>query len=221
MKNKLFTYFKISIAFALSISLFGCEDDSDIKLNAEEESDRRYKSDGDSYYIYQQNSRLKGTITSTITGSVSNIDETDSTDLPEELFGEYDFINIEFIDENLINLTRSSYSIEVDPDYNLLEKWVSKCKIIEGSKSSFENGGTIKLEILNLEEENGSYSVLSKAVFSKILNCNPENSSIELSQNNIDLLCNKNEIIWKSKNKMIGELSYFPEYKEFLKNYKK
>ena len=137
--------------------------------------------------------------------------------MPDIEAGEYRNIEIDFIDNNHVNLKLTSFSVESDHDYNLKENWITKCEIVEGSKSVFYNNGDITLKCLNCDESDLSSSVLFKGIFSKMVNSDPEKSTSILKTSNYQIVCNKKEIFWKANYNYKGEFTLDPELKELYK----
>ena len=222
------TKIKLYILVSLSISFASCNNKTenannqsyhnpDFTINLVTENEEYFKYNASKYYVYKAVSKSTGNMSTSFNSEVSKINEIDSTDLPDVEAGEYKNIQIDFIDDKHVNLKITSFSVESDPAYNLKENWITKCEIVEGSKSNFDNNGDITLKCLNCDEYDLSYSVLLKGIFSKMVNSDPEKSTSILKTSNYQIVCNKKEIFWKAKFNYKGEFTLDPELKELYK----
>ena len=227
-KNNMVSKIKLYILVILTIAMVSCGNKTenpieksynnpDFKMDIVTESEEYFKFKGGKYYVYKNLEKSTGNMSSTISNEITKINRIDSTDLPDIEAGEYRNIGIEFIDDNHVNLKLSSFRVERDPDYNVKENWITKCEIVEGSKSIFYNNGNITLKCLNCDESDLSNSVLSKGILSKMVNSDPEKSTSIFKTSNYQIVCNKKEIFWKANYNYKGEFTLDPELKELYK----
>ena len=209
-KNNMVSKIKLYILVILTIAMVSCgnktenpieksSNNPDFKMDIVIESEEYFKFKGGKYYVYKSLGKSTGNMSSTISNEITKINDIDSTDLPDIEAGEYRNIEIDFI------------------DYNLKENWITKCEIVEGSKSVFYNNGDITLKCLNCDEYDLSSSVLFKGIFSKMVNSDPEKSTSILKTSNYQIVCNKKEIFWKANYNYKGEFTLDPELKELYK----
>jgi len=215
---------KHSVLFILSILLIGCDDDSekalengaDFMCNYNFKTERIFKYDAGRYNLFKYRTESTGTYISSVDKKNTFINDVDSTDMPQIKFGEYDYVEIKFLENNKVDLIRKSYYADTDTTYNLVINWVSHCEIIKGSKSQYDRGGDIKLKSLNTDSYDANQSILEKVTFTKSRYYDPNNSKSVFKTSNMDITCNKQEIAWNSKSSWKGEFVYADEIKELL-----
>ena len=212
---------KLSFILMISMLIWGCEDKStadvnspDVKVSRDVESVRIFRFDSGRYLLASNYNKRKGSFYSAFSDETSSTNSSDSTNLPDVNIGEYDYINIKFLDKGKVDLIRKYYTISKDTTFNIKLNWVTHCEILAGSKALFEQGGDIKLKSLNTEEYDSSYSILNKVMYSKKLNFNPEKSKSVHKTNGLEITCNKQTITWKSKSTWTAEFFYDPELRE-------
>lgn len=216
---------KLPILFILAILFIACDDNdekalengADFICNYNFNTERIFKNESGRYNLFSYRTERTGTYISSIEKKNTFVNDVDSTDMPQAKFGEYDYVEIKFLEKNKVDLIRKSYAADTDTTYNLVVNWVSHCEIVEGSKNQFDLGGDIKLKSLNTDSFDANQSILKKVTFAKSRYYDPGNSKSVYKTGYMDITCNKQEIAWNSKSSWKGEFVYADEIKELLK----
>ena len=224
MTLKFNAFFLALCAGVVSMAMVGCGDDESVNnpsimFLASSDVDYRYTYDNEKYVIDRQVEKSRGLMVSSLDETINFLTSLDSTDIPDKSLGEFDYIEMEFTDEKKVNLINRSYS--VDEEYNTAVNWIAHCEVVEGSKFTFDNGENIKLKVLNNDSLDASYSVYLKAIFVKSLHADAQTSSSKYNQFNNLIVCNKNEILWKSRTLWFAKFLFDRELIELLRTYDK
>lgn len=224
MTLKFNAFFLALCAGVISMAMVGCGDDESVNnpsimFLASSDVDYRYTYDNEKYVIDRQVEKSLGLMVSSLDETMNFLTALDSTDIPDKSVGEFDYIEMEFTDEKKVKLINRSYS--VDEDYNTAVNWIIHCEVVEGSKFNFDNGENIKLKVLNNDSLDASYSVYLKAIFVKSLHADAQTSSSKYNQFNNLIVCNKNEILWKSRTLWFAKFLFDRELIELLRTYDK
>lgn len=208
MNNGLRIFFMSLCAGVLISSMTGCNDDestrdSSIIFFALSDIECRYNFDEDKYLLDSQVDKSFGLMASSLNSSIEYLNDIDSNDLPDKSIGEFEYMEMKFVDDRTVNLINRSYT--VDDDYNTSINWVLNCKVIGGSKLNFDKGENIELKLINQASRDSSYSVYLKACLAKSFHADPQKSKCIYDQFGDQIICNKNQISWKAKSIWISK----------------
>lgn len=131
--------------------------------------------------------------------------EINST-LPDKKKGEFDNIDLNFIDNNTLYLISTSYYIH--DKFNTNWKLKIRCNIIEGSRESYLNGETIKAKPIESRELDNINSVYTKAALTRDLFFNPYKSSFNYSSADETYSINKKRITYKGKSSISCKIKF-------------
>lgn len=194
-------------AFLFILFLFiSCSSDDnngpteELKMESNFEQKYEYSYMNGVYSLNKMFDKTTGSITRA-NGEVEDNSSIDSTDLPNEEFGEYNNFEITSIDDNEVVLLNNIYSSE--DGYNTKTIWRFKCEITNGSLAAFNRGETIEVKSIDDSEYDTALEALMKAIVAKnIERADPYQTSVKINTSNHVFLINKSSIYENSNSSL-------------------